>query len=67
MNVEDLHTGSEYTFRVTAHNAAGDGKPSDASVAKTAKPPYGKIQYHLPFKEGYPFTVQCLTPKDQFS
>ena len=42
--VMELKTGSEYQFRVSAENVAGVGEPSQASDAKVAKPPYGKLR-----------------------
>ena len=41
-NVTGLTQGDEYVFRIVAENKAGPGKPSGQSVAKVAKPPYGK-------------------------
>ena len=35
---------SQYFFKVSAENVAGVGEPSQASDAKVAKPPYGKLR-----------------------
>ena len=42
-NVSDLNEGHKYEFRVSAVNKAGTGKPSAASEAIVAKPPYGRF------------------------
>ena len=40
--VSDLMEDQKYEFRVSAENAAGVGKPSEVSLPRMAKAPYGK-------------------------
>ncbi len=40
MTFTDLHEGDEYEYRVSAVNAAGQGKPSMSSGRFTAKDPF---------------------------
>ena len=42
MNYNDVSVGEEWQFRVTAVNAAGQGKPSEATLAVKIKDPFGK-------------------------
>ena len=46
-HITDLMQGEEYTFRVSAQNKAGVGKPSDASKPVIPKPPYGKFVRYI--------------------
>lgn len=45
LKITGLLEGSEYLFRVTAVNAAGDSQPSDASPYILCKDPTCKIFY----------------------
>ena len=40
--VTKLREGSKYTFRVSAENKAGQGKPSEPSATIIPKKPYGE-------------------------
>lgn len=45
--VNDLSEDRKYEFRVSAENAAGVGKPSEVSLPRVAKSPYGNA--HINF------------------
>jgi titin len=57
MRFEELHEGDEYEFRVSAVNAAGQGKPSESSGRFTAKDPFD-----VPGKPEAP-TVEDMSPE----
>lgn len=45
--VNDLSEDRKYEFRVSAENAAGVGKPSEVSLPRVAKSPYGNTHISI--------------------